>query len=56
MASENETVADVVAEMRGNEWDSPSFDRFSCNAARRFACEWADRIEAAALPREGGAE
>ena len=42
-----ETVADVLAEMRANEFDDPRFDRDALWAARRFAKDWADRIETA---------
>ena len=47
MASENETIADIVAEMRSNEFDDPSFNVYSLVAARTLARGWADRIEAA---------
>lgn len=42
-----ETVSDVLSEMRSNEFDDPRFDRSALWAARRFARDWADRIEAA---------
>lgn len=42
-----ETVADVLSEMRSNEFDDPRFDRDALWAARRFAKDWADRIETA---------
>lgn len=47
MASENETIADIVAEMRSNEFDDPRFNVYSLVAARTLARGWADRIEAA---------
>ena len=43
-----ETIADIVAEMRSNEFDDPSFNVYSLVAARTLARGWADRIEAAA--------
>lgn len=42
-----ETVADVMSEMRSNEFDDPRFDRDALWAARRLAKDWADRIETA---------
>lgn len=42
-----ETIADIVAEMRSNEFDGPSFNAYSLVAARTLARGWADRIEAA---------
>lgn len=42
-----ETVADVLSEMRSNEFDDPRFDRDALWAARRLAKDWADRIETA---------
>ena len=42
-----ETIADIVAEMRSNEFDDPSFNIYSLVAARTLARGWADRIEAA---------
>ena len=42
-----ETIADVVSEMRSNEFDDPSFNVYSLVAARTLARGWADRIEAA---------
>ena len=42
-----ETVADIVAEMRSNEFDDPRFGRDGLLAARTLARGWADRIEAA---------
>ena len=42
-----ETIADIVAEMRSNEFDDPSFNVYSLVAARTLARGWADRIEAA---------
>ena len=48
MESKNETVEDIVAEMRSNEFDDPSFNVYSLVAARTLARGWADRIEAAA--------
>lgn len=47
MASENETIADIVAEMRSNEFDDPRFNVYSLVAAHTLARGWADRIEAA---------
>ena len=44
---EQETIADIVAEMRSNEFDDPSFNIYSLVAARTLARGWADRIEAA---------
>lgn len=43
-----ETIADILAEMRGNEFDDPHLDRDGMIGARRLARDWADRIEAAA--------
>lgn len=45
--SKHETIADIVAEMRSNEFDDPSFNVYSLVAARTLARGWADRIEAA---------
>ena len=45
--SKQETIADIVAEMRSNEFDDPSFNVYSLVAARTLARGWADRIEAA---------
>ena len=45
--SKHETIADIVAEMRSNEFDDPSFNIYSLVAARTLARGWADRIEAA---------
>ena len=42
-----ETIADIVAEMRSNEFDDPSFNVYSLVAARTLARGWADRIEEA---------
>lgn len=42
-----ETIADIVAEMRSNEFDDPRFNVYSLVAARTLARGWADRIEAA---------
>lgn len=42
-----ETIADIVREMRSNEFDDPSFNVYSLVAARTLARGWADRIEAA---------
>ena len=42
-----ETIADIVSEMRSNEFDDPSFNVYSLVAARTLARGWADRIEAA---------
>lgn len=42
-----ETINDVLAEMRSNEFDSPDFDRYALNSARRLAKDWANRIEVA---------
>ena len=55
--SKQETIADIVAEMRSNEFDDPSFNVYSLVAARTLARGWADRIEAAAMrEREARAE
>ena len=54
---EQETIADIVAEMRSNEFDDPSFNVYSLVAARTLARGWADRIEAAAKREcEAGAD
>lgn len=45
--SSQETIADIVGEMRSNEFDDPSFNVYSLVAARTLARGWADRIEAA---------
>ena len=45
--AKHETIADIVAEMRSNEFDDPSFNVYSLVAARTLARGWADRIEAA---------
>ena len=45
--AKQETIADIVAEMRSNEFDDPSFNVYSLVAARTLARGWADRIEAA---------
>lgn len=45
--SKHETITDIVAEMRSNEFDDPSFNIYSLVAARTLARGWADRIEAA---------
>ena len=45
--STQETIMDVLSEMRSNEFDDPRFDRDALWAARRLAREWADRIETA---------
>ena len=42
-----ETIADIVGEMRSNEFDDPSFNIYSLVAARTLARGWAYRIEAA---------
>ncbi len=47
MSERQETVMDVLSEMRSNEFDDPRFDRSAMWAARRLAKDWADRIEAA---------
>lgn len=47
MSAENETIADIVAEMRGNEFDDPHLNAEGIIGARRLAKGWADRIEAA---------
>lgn len=44
---EQETHADIIAEMRGNEFDDPHLDRNGIIGARRLARGWADRLEAA---------
>ena len=48
MSDANETIAAIVAEMRGNEFDDPHLDADGIIGARRLARDWADRIEAAA--------
>ena len=54
--AKQETIADIVAEMRSNEFDDPSFNIYSLVAARTLARGWADRIEAAMKrEREAGA-
>lgn len=45
--NEQETIADIVAEMRGKEFDDPHLDRDGIIGARRLARGWADRLEAA---------
>lgn len=35
----------ILEEMRGHGWDHPAFDRYSHDAARAFANEWADELE-----------
>ena len=55
MASENETVADIVSEMRQAEatWHRSEIAQLPT----QYLKEWADRIEAAAKrEREAGAE
>ena len=47
MSAENETIADIVKEMRGNEFDDPHLNGEGIIGARRLAKGWADRIEAA---------
>lgn len=47
MSNEHEKIADIVAEMRSNEFDDPRFNVYSLVAARTLARGWADRIEAA---------
>lgn len=47
MSNRQETGSDILKEMRGNEWDSPAFNRCALEAAREIAREWADRLEAA---------
>lgn len=42
-----ETIKDIVAEMRGNEFDDPHLNADGIIGARRLAKGWADRIEAA---------
>lgn len=53
MANTHETSADIIKEMRGNEFDDPHLDRDGIIGARRLARGWADRFEAA-LERERG--
>ena len=43
----HEKIADIVKEMRSNEFDDPSFNVYSLVAARTLARGWADRIEEA---------
>lgn len=45
--AKHETITDIVAEMRSNEFDDPSFNVYSLVAARTLARGWADQIEAA---------
>lgn len=42
-----ETLAAILAEMRGNEFDDPHLDADGIIGARKLARDWADRIEAA---------
>ena len=42
-----ETTQDIIAEMRGNEFDDPHLDADGMIGARRLARDWADRYEAA---------
>ena len=42
-----ETIADIVTEMRSNEFDDPSFNVYSLVAARTLARGWADRLDVA---------
>jgi hypothetical protein len=44
---ESESIEDITAEMRGNEFDSPAFDRYALNSVRCLAKDWANRIEVA---------
>lgn len=48
MSDRLETLAAILAEMRGNEFDDPHLDADGIVGARRLARDWADRIEAAA--------
>ena len=48
MSDRTETLAAILAEMRGNEFDDPHLDADGIIGARRLARDWADRIEAAA--------
>ena len=41
----------ILDEMRGHGWDDPAFDKYSYNAARRLAYEWADRLETSVFGR-----
>lgn len=43
-----ETLAAILREMRGNEFDDPHLNADGIIGARRLARDWADRIEAAA--------
>lgn len=57
MASKNETIEDIVREMRSFELDDPRLDIYSLVAIRDLARGWANRIEAAwKREREAGAE
>ena len=57
MASNNETIADIVREMRSLEFDDPRLDIYSLMATRDLARGWANRIEAAhKRERKAGAE
>lgn len=47
MSVENEKIADIVEEMRGNEFDDPHLNADGIIGARVLAKGWADRIEAA---------
>lgn len=47
MSNTPETLAAILAEMRGNEFDDPHLDADGIIGARRLARDWADRIEAA---------
>lgn len=45
MASNNETVEDIMREMRSLEFDDPRLDIYGLMAVRTLARGWADRIE-----------
>lgn len=47
MSDQPETLAAILAQMRGNEFDDPHLDADGIIGARRLARDWADRIEAA---------
>jgi hypothetical protein len=47
MPKNPETLADILREMRGNEFDDPHLDAEGIIGARKLARDWADRIEAA---------
>ncbi len=52
MSDRSETLADIVAEMRGNEFDDPHLNADGIIGARVLAKAWAERIDAAAKREE----